>query len=297
MNFNCMKKPKAKQILLLCFSTTLSCQAVRKPVNSDSASLEIDKKKCGDVLTTFEGIKVHFNGTNTGTGTSCAGKNGKYGYLYQCKELVMRYFQVRYGTPQVLCDAKNCLEAFAEHKQWFQTFTPDDETKKPQKGDAIVFTGHDWGHVALVTEVENGRVHFVQQNMRNESGSVAFDDQGIYESYAGFTVHGFIRAKVPPIAESTDNDEPSSEVSAEPVGDPITVARNSDEKIAVVKCGNGRSLPSWPTLAEGLKNILRQRDLACLIEKMDSMCKGQGESDQPCGGGCLGWIVKEDRCK
>lgn len=172
--------------------TQFACSAQRDQALDEGSALSASIKPCGEVIGSIDGINAYSNGKFTNSGNSCAGEGGKYGYLYQCKELVSRYFMVKYKAPMVYCHAGSCLEKFASYPAHFSTFK-NGSGAKPQRGDAIVFKGYTYGHIALVTEVKNGAVHFIQQNTNSATGQLAIDAKGYMSGYNGFTVYGIIR--------------------------------------------------------------------------------------------------------
>jgi hypothetical protein len=115
---------------------------------------------CGSVLVSFDGTDAKSNGEDTGTGNSCAG-SGAFGLQYQCVELVMRHFMRKWGLSwrghaKALLD--NAPRASVD------VYSNGDAAHPPVPGDMIVWTGGDYGHVVLVTNVSATEVEAIEQN-------------------------------------------------------------------------------------------------------------------------------------
>jgi surface antigen len=135
---------------------------------------------CGTVLSTFQGVNAYSNGVNTGTGRSCAGV-GTHGLQYQCVELAMRFFKVKYGVPHWSGNA-NTLLAGASRRAGMDVYRNSDAAHPPVPGDMIVWTTAPFGHVAIVTAVTSNSVSIIEQNV-NAAGRARL-------SYDGRTVGG-----------------------------------------------------------------------------------------------------------
>lgn len=172
--------------LFLVFLGLLSCH------EKNSSSL-VSSTRCGTIVGSLDGIPVYSNGSSTGSGHSCAGTDGEFGYKYQCVEFANRYFMTKFGSPLIYCDAKDCLEAYAAESRHFTTF---DNGKIPriQKGDAIVFSGGRWGHIALVSNVDGNQITFINQNSERVYGTILLNRQTL-SSWGNMDVLGIIRSK------------------------------------------------------------------------------------------------------
>lgn len=102
----------------------------------------------GIVLTRLDGVPVYSNAGNVDNG--CV---GTYGILYQCVELVQRYFALRWGYPDIWRGV-----GAASDMRWNRPddvqFIANGGSPGPREGDALVFYGGAVGHVALVQSVD-----------------------------------------------------------------------------------------------------------------------------------------------
>lgn len=131
----------------------------------------------GAVLTRVDGIPVYSNAGNVDNG--CV---GTYGILYQCVELVQRYFALRWGYPTTWYGVYGASDMVLHHPAGI-LFIPNGGTPGPRAGDALVFYGGGVGHVALVTHVDaaGGAVTLAEENW-SASGEV------VLPLYGGTTV-------------------------------------------------------------------------------------------------------------
>jgi hypothetical protein len=130
------------------------------------------------------GVDVYWNGCS-GCGSSTY---GKYGWEWQCVELferlinVEKWFEGNAGAGIEGADELfNAVPASAFEKH------PNGSGYIPVPGDAVIFGGDTYGHVAIVEKVANGRVDLVAQNASptgRESitinGSTLGDDYNLY---------------------------------------------------------------------------------------------------------------------
>jgi hypothetical protein len=113
----------------------------------------------GTVLTYFDGVPVYWNAGNVNNGCDAA-----YGINYQCVELVQRYFAVRWGYPAIWRGVEGAADMRTNHPAGVQ-FVPNGGTPGPQRGDALLFYGGAFGHVALVKQVNrDGTLDLVEEN-------------------------------------------------------------------------------------------------------------------------------------
>ncbi len=185
---------------ILAFSGMVIFSSCGVSPSHDQQQSHVNAPACGSIVGTIDGINAYSNGKNTGTGYSCAGENGRYGYLYQCKELVVRYFAKIYNAPFIACNAGQCLTQYGKDKKNYDTFENGIAEELPQHGDAIVFGGGKYGHIAVIDKVENNEITFVQQNTAHGTGSVKLDGFTIAK-WGTMTTLGFIRSKNEPILQ------------------------------------------------------------------------------------------------
>jgi len=114
----------------------------------------------GTVLTSLDGVPVYSNAGNADNGCVAA-----YGLSYQCVELAQRYFALRWGYPAIWSSVYGASDMREQHPAGI-VFIPNGGSPGPQEGDALVFNGGAFGHVALVRRVDrpHGRIEVVEQN-------------------------------------------------------------------------------------------------------------------------------------
>jgi hypothetical protein len=115
---------------------------------------------CGRVLGVWDGTIAYSNGKDTGTASSCAGV-GRYGEQYQCVELVMRYFDTRFG----LSWPGNAAQLLENAPTRDVDVYYNGSATMPVPGDFIVWTDFEFGHTALVTAVTTSAITILQQNI------------------------------------------------------------------------------------------------------------------------------------
>lgn len=128
----------------------------------------------GEVIDRFNGVSVHYNGefsNSQGRNTTPDGYN--LGLRYQCVEFVKRYYAERlnHRMPDSWGHAKDFynpaladgqLNAARDLRQF-----SNGGSSLPQVEDLIVFgpsLSNEYGHVAIVSAVEEGAIEIVQQN-------------------------------------------------------------------------------------------------------------------------------------
>jgi hypothetical protein len=114
----------------------------------------------GNVLTSLDGVAVYSNAGNLDNGCTSA-----YGISYQCVELVQRYFSARWGYPAIWQGVEAAADMRSHHPNGI-TFVPNGGSPAPRKGDAVLFYGGAFGHVALVSKADRraGRIGIVEEN-------------------------------------------------------------------------------------------------------------------------------------
>lgn len=129
----------------------------------------------GTVLDSLDGVYVYNNGPFAaihGRNLSETGYN--IGLKYQCVEFVKRYYLYRYGHEMP--------DSYGHAKDFFDTVIPDGALNParglkqfangsptpPRKGDLFVFgpsITNRFGHVAIVSEINEDYIEVVQQNV------------------------------------------------------------------------------------------------------------------------------------
>ncbi|MHB0855950.1 MAG: CHAP domain-containing protein [Anaerolineae bacterium] len=125
----------------------------------------------------WDGVNVYSNGGRMGN--VC---NDYYGLKFQCVELIQRFYWEHFGrdtgtgTPRWGVAAAYQTWQDGKHPTSMER-RPNNAGHTPAWGDILVWAPNassSYGHVAVVTGVSEGRVHFVQQNTRNAAASLPF---------------------------------------------------------------------------------------------------------------------------
>ncbi|MBI1222432.1 MAG: CHAP domain-containing protein [Bacteroidetes bacterium] len=128
----------------------------------------------GDILDSLDGVYVYYNGSVSNVSGRNLSEDGyNLGLKYQCVEFVKRYYyeHFKHKMPDSYGHAKSFFKAGVEDGELnpdrgLTQFTQGSKTS-PEVGDLLIFDGHrlnPYGHVAIVSQVEEDRVEMIQQN-------------------------------------------------------------------------------------------------------------------------------------
>ncbi|MEM8909835.1 MAG: CHAP domain-containing protein [Bacteroidota bacterium] len=184
-----MRRTATQLLLLLCLligackkSNTEGKGALALPLEEMETALKavelprpvVDPKtvKTGDVIDLYNSIPIYFNGNTFHTDGRHLSKDGyNYGLRWQCVEFVKRYYydHLQHEMPDTYGHAKDFFMPQLKDGQYnwlrdLQQFR-NGGTRPPQVDDIIVFTGDEYGHVAIISEVEEEQIEIVQQNV------------------------------------------------------------------------------------------------------------------------------------
>lgn len=140
--------------------------------------------KTGESIDSLNGVRVYHNGSMG----NVSGRNIVDGYnvglKYQCVEFVKRYYLEHYAhrMPNSYGHAKDLFDPRVEDgamnvDRGLIQFTNPSATR-PEVGDLVVldgWRGNAYGHVAIVSQVENGEVEVIQQNTGSPRGTYDLD--------------------------------------------------------------------------------------------------------------------------
>lgn len=168
---------------------------VDEVVNPTGEEQALTMPPCGTVLASFDGTNAYSNGSNTGTGNSCAGQGGiANGLQYQCVELVMRHFKRKWNL-RWYGNAKTLLRGAP--RDTVDVINNGDRSRPPVPGDMIVWETGTWGHVALVVGVGSDYVDIIEQNVAgNGKARLTYRDGTIGARWNGWAPTGWAHAKV-----------------------------------------------------------------------------------------------------
>lgn len=158
-----------KALFLLCaFVLALVVWNRYSPLFPEHAPIAI-----GAPLDSLDGVIVHHNGGMGNVSSRNVVDGYNVGLRYQCVEFVKRYYLEHYGhrMPNSYGHAKDffdttVVDGALNTARGLLQFT-NNSGAKPLPGDLLVldgWKGNPYGHVAIVSKVEDGEVEIVQQN-------------------------------------------------------------------------------------------------------------------------------------
>jgi hypothetical protein len=113
-------------------------------------------------------------------------------------ELVQRYFAIRWGYPAIWQGVAAAAD-MREHHPIGVIFIPNGGSPAPRRGDAVLFYGGFYGHVAMVSSVDSkaGTMQLVEENWSSTGTATltlyADGTAGIRESTIGsYVVAGWL---------------------------------------------------------------------------------------------------------
>jgi surface antigen len=132
------------------------------------------KHKFGEVVDRFHGVEVYYNGRIGNTDGRNVAKDGyNLGMKYQCVEFVKRFYYeyLKHKMPETYGNAKdffdrNVSDGNINRSRDLLQFC-NGSKEKPQENDLIIFDGHagnEYGHVAIISKVNDTEIEIVQQN-------------------------------------------------------------------------------------------------------------------------------------
>jgi len=147
--------------------------SISRWTNSGRAVLE-SRAQFGDPVDELNGVNVYYNGATSNTNGRSTSKDGyNFGLRYQCVEFVKRYYFERLGhrMPDTWGHAKDFFDGSVSQgslntARGLLQFR-NGGSSPPKVEDLIVFgasLSNQYGHVAIVSEVNSGRIEITQQN-------------------------------------------------------------------------------------------------------------------------------------
>lgn len=132
------------------------------------------KYEIGQKIDDLDGVSVYYNGgVNNVTERNRSDDGYNLGLKYQCVEFVKRYYYEHYHHKMP--------DSYGHGKDFFDDLLKDNTLNKkrnliqyknpsrfkPEKGDLIVLKGtlfNRFGHVAIISKVEEDQIEIIQQN-------------------------------------------------------------------------------------------------------------------------------------
>ena len=149
-----------------------------KPVRTKIKKKKKPKKvkiKLGQKVDEFNDVSIYYNGKIRNTSGRNYSKDGySYGLKWQCVEFVKRYYhqKLNHKMPNPWGHAKDFFNpflkdgAFNSERGLYQF--KNGSFNRPQVNDIIVFSStnsNGFGHIAIVSKVEDRAIEIVQQNV------------------------------------------------------------------------------------------------------------------------------------
>ena len=143
------------------------------PVVTESSKNK-NERKIGDKLDSLNGVYVFYNGAIDNIGNRNTSKDGyNIGLNYQCVEFVKRYYyqHLKHKMPDTYGNAKDFFDSsikdgkINEKRNLLQFQNPS--KSKPMVNDLLIMDAsitNPYGHVAIVSKVENEELEIIQQN-------------------------------------------------------------------------------------------------------------------------------------
>lgn len=130
--------------------------------------------KVGRVIDNFNGVDIYFNGNVSNIqGRSVTADGYNLGLRYQCVEFVKRFYYEYYNhkMPDSYGNAKDFYSYAIEDGQInpardLRQFSNPSKSR-PKTGDLLIFGPtpyNKFGHVGIISKVENDRIQIAQQN-------------------------------------------------------------------------------------------------------------------------------------
>jgi surface antigen len=140
------------------------CREAESTIVDADVGLELDSHK---------GVKVFNNGKDyvRDYGKSYSKDGYYYGLKWQCVEFIKRFYYEAKGhkMPDVYGHAKDFFDETVEQGQINKKRAllqyKNGDNVKPLEDDLLVFTDTKYGHVAIITEVTDRDIEFIQQNI------------------------------------------------------------------------------------------------------------------------------------
>lgn len=123
-----------------------------------------ERKPFGEQTGTFNSVIAYSNGTTGYTSNEYNTYDGyNTGMKWLCDEYVNRYYKQVYEK-EIRIEGRKANDYYQNAAARGLTAYPNDGTEQPQVGDILVSEYGEYGHVAIVREVQNNKIFVIQQN-------------------------------------------------------------------------------------------------------------------------------------
>jgi surface antigen len=128
----------------------------------------------GEVVDFLNGVKVYYNGgVSNSEGRNLTQDGYNIGVKYQCVEFIKRYYfeHLHHKMPDTYGNAVDYFDAtlkdscYNKKRDLIQSSNPS--KTKPKENDIIIFDKtifNRYGHVAIISKVEDSLIEIIQQN-------------------------------------------------------------------------------------------------------------------------------------
>jgi len=140
----------------------------------------IEQHQIGEVVDSYNGVSVYYNGSDyiAAHGLNYATDGYCYGQKWQCVEFVVRYYDqaLRHRFPSNYGHARDFWNLTInqgekeESRNLYQYYNDDREA--PQVNDIMVFPFSKYGHVGIITKIEQNKVEIIQQNVLRSTRAI-----------------------------------------------------------------------------------------------------------------------------
>jgi surface antigen len=163
-----------------------------------------DGHRVGDIIDTFNGVPVYYNGAMLGThGRNVSADGYNIGLKFQCVEFVKRYYLEvfdhkmpnSYGNAKDYYFESKSDVAFNARRGLVQY--KNIRESKPAVHDILIYgpqSGNPYGHVAIITEVTDKDIEIIQQNVGSRTRvRIPLVKYEKYWTVADYDVLGWLR--------------------------------------------------------------------------------------------------------
>ena len=129
----------------------------------------------GKKIDSFNNVNVYYNGNPKNISGRNLTKDGyNLGLKYQCVEFVKRYYyeHLKHKMPNSYGHAKDYFRSYIGdgkiNSERDLTQYKNPSSIKPKENDLLIFRANilnKFGHVAIISKVENGKIEIIQQNV------------------------------------------------------------------------------------------------------------------------------------
>lgn len=132
-----------------------------------------DQDTIGKEVDSYLGVPVYYNGPiyEKSYGKHYSSDGYYYGQKWQCVEFIKRFYHdaLDHKMPEVYGHARDFFNltlphgAYNAERDLYQYYNGQEE--KPEVNDILVFQDSTYGHVAVITKVEEEYIEVIQQNI------------------------------------------------------------------------------------------------------------------------------------